>query len=490
MFASDWNTLSKPNNRVVGPNGVLMGGQDGSGNLPSPSAIANLAAWYDVSDFSRLTIDGSNRVQLIADKSAYSAENCLVLPGVSGNYASTTKYIPSAGVFRIESKVTWASYTPSGTQTLTATFAPSSSNRSWAVFLLSTGIIRVSLSSNGLLAGTTNVDSTTALDDGTKYVAIEIDLATPTTGSIKYEKSTDGVTWSSICAPVSYTQVALYDATASLEVGTNNGGTLNLAQNNTHWIKYYYNGALVRNFDATVQAKLATSWTAATTGETWTINSTAIALPARIHGARDLYMGTQASQPYYAAWSGTNYGYLNGASGAYFSTPDSAALSPTAEFEVIAEVTRVAGVSQYIIAQDDGGANRAYYVIINTSGNLVIRTVDTNAGVTFHTSTATMPVGNNFIKVTVNQDNGSTSETNFYTGTSRSGPWSALGAPVTGTARLDIVNKSNTVTIGNQGFPIRHGERLLRFVLHDNWRRGNGSIQRLRLPQHRRLHLR
>jgi hypothetical protein len=60
MFASEWNTLSRPNNRVVGPSGVLMGGQDGSGNLPSPSAIANLAAWYDVSDFSRMTIDGSN----------------------------------------------------------------------------------------------------------------------------------------------------------------------------------------------------------------------------------------------------------------------------------------------------------------------------------------------------------------------------------------------------------------------------------------------
>jgi hypothetical protein len=88
--------------------------------------------------------------------------------------------------------------------------------------------------------------------------------------------------------------------------------------------------------------------------------------------------------------------------GNYFSTPDSAALSPAAEFEVIAEVTRVAGVSQYIIAQDDGGANRAYYVIINTGGTLVIRTVDTNANVTFHSSTATLPVGNNFIKRTCN----------------------------------------------------------------------------------------
>ena len=56
MFASEWNTLSRPNNRVVGPNGVLMGSQNGEA-LPSPSAIANLAAWYDVSDRNSLWKD-------------------------------------------------------------------------------------------------------------------------------------------------------------------------------------------------------------------------------------------------------------------------------------------------------------------------------------------------------------------------------------------------------------------------------------------------
>ena len=58
-------------------------------------------------------------------------------------------------------------------------------------------------------------------------------------------------------------------------------------------------------------------------GETWTINSTAIALPARIHGARDLYMGTAAGQPY-LRHDVDELWYTNAVAANYFSTPDQA----------------------------------------------------------------------------------------------------------------------------------------------------------------------
>ena len=453
LLASAYDVLSGPANGLLG----RTGDDDGASNLPSPTALGNLSTWYDVSDVSSLELDASNRCQLIADKSGNSGENCLVLPGVNGNYASTSKYVPPAGVvMRVEVCIDADLYTPALNGYFNAVW-DGTNDRAWATGItVTTGTARVLMTSSGASGTTQTIVSTEAIPDGTRYVAYVVDS---TGGTVDFEISSDGISWSALGAQVAITAITIYQSSAAgLEMGSLNSGGTASYQGKIYSSKIYADGVLVRNFDATAQAKLATSWAAATTGETWTINSTAIALPARIHGARDLYMGTAASQPYYAAWSGTNYGYLNGVSGNYFSTPDSAALSPTTEFEVIAELTRLPGEIQYVISQDDGGANRAYYLYMNTSGTLVVRTVDTSSAVVFLSSSANLPVGKNFIKVTVEQDNGANCEVTYYTGSSRTGPWSLLGVAQTASSKLSIVNKSNDVWVGRQGSNYSQGK--------------------------------
>lgn len=660
MFAGEWNALSQPNSRVVGPCGVLMGGQDGSNNLPSPTAIANGAAWYDLSDTTSLIKDSSDRIQLISDKSGNSGtvsgvgttptSTAMVIDGSSGAYASAPSYIPGSGIFRVEVETLQDDYTPTSRNRVCGVWDTTGDNRSWSLGIETTGALRFAVSDNGELSGINNATSDAFMPDGTRFFAASANTAT---GETDFEISSDGVTWTALGTQQTYTTGLPYSgSTADLAIGAANAGTGDFSAGEYYSVKLYFNGASVfdadfvgqnvtsqtftesegetvtlngtarwsygssggtnalelpgvvgnyasftalsafgtgdlsvsakvkvgslsanqysigsdvsgfglkieattgkleavnagvggndkstgvvsafqeavigysrngttgtyyidgvgvgtitdtrnysvgvgelgtialgtlfpfdgnikwaRVYDAaldatamaadaagTVQAnnifnvdfglapKLATSVTALT-GQTVTINQTSIALPARIHGARDLYQGLSASQPTYLGWSGTNYGYLNGVSGNYFSTPASAALTPTTEFEVIAEFTRVSGEVQYIIAQDDGGANRAYYVSVNTSGTIYLYTKDTGGVANFDTSTANLPVGKNYIKVTTEQDNGSASETNFYTGTSRSGPWTLLGSTVTGSARLDIVSKGTPVTVGNQ----------------------------------------
>jgi hypothetical protein len=109
LLASAYDVLSGPANGLLG----RTGDDDGASNLPSPTALGNLSTWYDVNDVSSLELDASNRCQLIADKSGNSSENCLVLPGVAGNYASFTALTAfGTGDFSVSAKVTLTAVPP------------------------------------------------------------------------------------------------------------------------------------------------------------------------------------------------------------------------------------------------------------------------------------------------------------------------------------------------------------------------------------------
>ena len=379
MFASDWNTLSRPNNRVVGPNGVLMGSQNGEA-LPSPSAIANLAAWYDVSDFSRMTIDGSNRVQLIADKSAYSTENCLVLPGVAGNYASTPDSAAVSITGDIDIRANTSLNNWSDVSRILGRYLSASNDRSYVFLVNGNGTLGFIWSSLGTLGSTATVNSTAPTGFSAfsrKWIRVTLDVDNGAGGhDIRFYTSDDGLIWSQLGdTVVGVGATSIYDGVADLWVGSAQGFSSAVLTGNVYRAQIYngINGTLVFDADFTAQSKLAPSFTeSSTNAATVTINATAIALPARIHGERDLYMGTQASQPYYAAWDGENYGYLNGASGAYFSTPDSAAVSVTGDIDMTVCIKLTSwSSSQYIISKV-GVANgsRSYAFRVTSSGTL------------------------------------------------------------------------------------------------------------------------
>jgi hypothetical protein len=464
MFASEWNTLSKPNNRVVGPSGVLMGGQDGSGNLPSPSAIANLAAWYDVSDFSRMTIDGSNRVQLIGDKSAYSVDNCLVLPAVSGNYAST----PDAAALHVTGDIgimvhgSMVNYNTGTYQTLVSRL-DGSINRSYWLDINNGGALSLNTTSDGT-TGTLATGNSTVVTSipnlSEKWIFATLDVDNGAAGhDYKFYLSDDGVTWTQLGTTVTTAGViSIFAGTSPLEIGSVLLGTAQLTAGNFKRVKIYngydFAGSVVFDEDFSLEAKLATSVTA-TTGQTVTINATAIALPARIHGARDLYMGTQASQPYYAAWSGTNYGYLNGVTGNGFSTPDSAALGITGDIDLRVKVAMddwTPASNSMLISKRTSDDEWTFY--LQTDGKLNINwwnSVAANSEVISTAATGFTDRTTHWVRVTLDVDNGAGGYTvNFY-GSDDGITWTAVGDPiVTGAGTTDVKNSTSDIIVGAQ----------------------------------------
>ena len=257
MFASDWNTLSKPNNRVVGPNGVLMGSQNGEA-LPSPSAIANLAAWYDVSDFSRMTIDGSNRVQLIADKSAYSTENCLVLPGVAGNYASTPDSAAVSITGDIDIRANTSLNNWSDVSRILGRYLSASNDRSYVFLVNGNGTLGFIWSSLGTLGSTATVNSTAPTGFSAfsrKWIRVTLDVDNGAGGhDIRFYTSDDGLIWSQLGdTVVGVGATSIYDGVADLWVGSAQGFSSAVLTGNVYRAQIYngINGTLVFDADFT-----------------------------------------------------------------------------------------------------------------------------------------------------------------------------------------------------------------------------------------------
>lgn len=436
--------------------------------IDSPNQLDGLALWLDAIDQnSLLASDGSviedgEAVALWSDKSGNSAENALLLNGVAGNSATSLNSAPLriTGDIQIDAEIAFSSYTLTTRQTIVAKYNSTADDRGYWFYVQGSatgtaGALVFQWSTDGTAATVRTAESTVALPVSAYekiHVRATLDVDNGAGGyTVRFFWSVDGAAWSQLGSDVTVASTtSIFASTWTLEIGTLQLTQLSVGAIYRVQIYNGIGGPLVFDADFTAQSKLATSFTEdSSNAATVTINTSG-ATGARISGARDLYQGTVANRPVFLKYNGEKYGYLNGVSGNYFSTPDSAALSPTNEFEVIAHVQRSPGDNYYLIAQDDGGANRAYYVQINSAGNIVVRTVDAIGGVIFATSTEALPSGYSFIRVTVEQDNGSNSAVNYYTGDSISGPWTPLGSEVTGTQRQNIVSKSNDIWIGRQ----------------------------------------
>lgn len=403
-----------------------------------PRSIADLAAWYDVSDYSSLVVDGSNRVSLIADKSGNSATNCLCLNGASGNYASA----PDSAALDITSDLELRFDCRINTLARVECFgakrgAAAAAGSSYWLQKSITGLLQFYYSDG---ASFFQFDSTATLGSvglsnlQRVQLRVTVDKDNGASGTtVQFFYRTDGIItgtsgWTQLGSNVTVAGTnAINNSSSVFEVGSQQGGTVDAFLGNIFRAQVYNGiaGTLVFDANFATASKLATSFTeSSSNAATVTINSSGD-LGARICGERDLVQLTASKQPIYLPWSGTNYGFTNGASGTYFSTPDAAAIDLTGSLEL-----------RYYGALDDWTPSAintlvakagAFLLGINTSGQPRFVWVDSGSGVRSLTCNAAVPFTDRGLGGVKVEFVPATGTATFYTSTDFS-TWTQLGA--------------------------------------------------------------
>ena len=437
----------------------LAGALSYSADSDSPYSLPNNAAAYSLSGAasSASYLTGASGLYYVADRSGNSAVNGLVLPKVAGNDASTIDAVANriTGNISMRIKLTWGA-TPTADLTMYSKWA-APATRAWAWNIDASGIMRFYVSTDGTVsvAGVATVAVSVAIG-ATVYLGVS---RTQSDGVCTFFTSTDGVTWSQLGATsVSLAGLPIFNSTQDCRIGgiTGTPGIVAFV-----FYQELFSDATfttrVQYFNPSVVAKVATS-VPASTGETWTVNQTAIALPARIHGARDLYQHLTASMPTYLAYSGTKFGYLNGVAGNYFSTPDSVAVSITGDIDIrvnaAADDWTPAAAADLISKWGGGGAGTSvsFKLALNTNGTLRLQwSADGSASAGIKDSTVAVPfadMASGWVRATLDVDNGAAgNDVKFYTSTDGV-TWTQLGTTVTTAGVTSIFDSAAVVMVG------------------------------------------
>ena len=323
---------------------------------------------------------------------AYLSGSGLVLPGWPGNYASTpdSATLSVTSDIDIQVKVALTDWTPSASMALVGKIA-TSSTRSFFFSVNTDGTLALVTSPNGTLgsevSGTSSV--ATGFSDGTtNWVRATLDVVNSTNRIYKFYTSSDGITWTQLGTTQTVAgTTSIHDNNSSLEIGSLLSGTTQSLEGTVYRaiVRNGYDGAGATVFDADFEAQ---------TAEASTFNANG--------GIK------------------TDGLVLRGIVGQYASAPDFAAARPTGDMELIVDVSATDWTpSQAQVLALSGtniGSGTNWYLYLETNGTLVF----SRYGVGSRVFTSTIATGltdgtDQFIKVTFDQDNGSSqSEVRFY----------------------------------------------------------------------------
>jgi len=400
-----------------------------------------LAAWFDSLDVASMLsstgaiVAAGEAVALWSDRSGNSNERCLILPGTG--YASTPHAAALDGAeLDLRLDFTLDDYTPSADQVIINKY--SAGQARFYVLATTGGDFTFGYSTDG----TTGVGITKAYFGGTpaNFSRQRIRITYKNGETIKFYYGTGFDTWT-LYETDPDPGAALSNSTANLHIGATAAGTSNLI-GKVHRVQIRSNilddgTGIVFDSDFSLPAKLATSFTESSVGAA----TVTIATGARIAGARDLYQGTAANRPIYLPWSGSNYGWLNGVSGNYFSTPSAAALQLGATFCLVWEGTLddwTPGTANTLTGKYSTTDNkRQYNLTITTAGAVAVNVSSDGGGANLTTlvSSATLGLTDRTKKAIRVDYVGAGATARFYTGGARGGPWTELGTEQSGTAR-------------------------------------------------------
>ena len=390
----------------------------------------------------------------------------LVLPGVAGNYASTPDHarLDIVGDIDFIAKVASDNWTVGTVQTIFGKYAAGGAGTSSYIFRIqaTTGKLQVLWS---VLGGATLITATSSAAVGftngvANWVRATLDVDNGAAGNdVIFYTSADGVSWTQLGTTVTTANTtSIYDSTTILTIGSLSPATTDLFVGKIYRAQIYNGiaGTLVFDADFSAQARDTTSFAESANGATVTINSTAIAVPARIGDKTDLTQAVAAGQPILLPFSGEKYAWLPGVAGNYYSSPDSVAASITGDIDLrglIAQTwtTSTSGLS--IVSKDSAtGVQRSYGFQTGANGKLVFfytndgsttagRVATSDAAVTF-TGSAIGYVRATYVAAT--------GKVNFYQSSDLGATWQAVGTEQSLTAGA-IQDGTNPVTVGANG---------------------------------------
>lgn len=259
---------------VVGPPlANLAAAFDASINITSSGGFAS--QWSDLSGNARHLLQATGANQPI--HLPFTGTKYGWLSGVAGNYYSTPDSAANSitGDIDIRAKATLTDWTPAALQVLVAK-DDNGSNRDYLFYVETTGVLVFTYSNDGATRRSATGLTATGISDGaTKWVRVTYETAT---GETKFYTSDDGSTWTQLGVTITITAGTIHNGTGEVRLGQYTSGSLN---GRIHQAQIYngINGTLAVDFDPSRWSS-GTTFTAST-GETWTINSTG-AKPAQI----------------------------------------------------------------------------------------------------------------------------------------------------------------------------------------------------------------
>jgi len=296
-----------------------------SGVAFTPAALfasGEQGVWYDPSDFSTLFQDSAGTIPVtaveqpvgfMADIRKNAPINPILqkygsLPGTSGNSFSTPDSVANSitGDIDVRALVALNDWTPTSTSMIVAKWDASSVNRSYLFYIAATtGFITVAVSPDGTSVNGTSFSSTvapTVSDGALLWVRATVDVNNGSGGKTAvFYTSSDGSTWVQLGSSVTVAgTTSIFNSSAIVTVGSTNltgdnfAGRIYRAQ-----IYNGINGTLAVDFCPPYNWTSGT-WNSATTGETWTVNtsgSPAATVVSLTTGGNHATQTTSAARP-------------------------------------------------------------------------------------------------------------------------------------------------------------------------------------------------
>ncbi len=369
--------------------------------------------------------------------SAQIVKGALKLPGLAANNASTpdSAALDITGNIEIVARIALVDWTPAAINTIVGKRATTANSFAYQFRVSTAGRLEMIYGDSPTTVVTaTSTVSPTVSDGASLWVKV---TRNSTTGTVQFFTAAD-----QSAEPSSWTQLGTDVATASGSMQVN-ANVLVLGDHQTAGAYEPVNGSLfrviIRNaigsgvvFDAdfTAVADLATSFTeSSSNAATVTINSTT---------------GVDTNDPLLLTHTGTNYLYLPGSASDYASAPDSAAISPSTEIELLIRVKFASYTANQVLILKTTGTSDFQWDI---NGGLM-RFVWWNTGGTLSApsvSSGSLVAGTDYwLRVTAN----SVGTSFWYAAGSASipGSWTQLGTTQAGITT--IRNASTDIRVG------------------------------------------